>query len=281
MSVRLAESHYGKAAVRLVVVQREGGQHKICDWTVDVRFGGDYAAAHESGDNSHVYPTDSMKNSVYALARDQAGDGAEEFARRLARHFLARPTPPASVEVTVVAHSWKRIEVAGEEHSHAFVAGSSEQRLAKVSATPGDEAISAGVRELVVLKSAGSGFSGFPRDRFTTLAETPDRIFATAIDAGWDYERRPADFEHAFVTARRHLLESFATHDSLSVQHTLYAMGRAVLEGVSEIEEIRLTLPNRHHLRVDLEPFGHDNPNVVFVATSEPYGKIEGILRRG
>lgn len=280
MSVRLTESHYGKARVRLVAVERGAERHELADWTVDIRFGGDYERAHREGDNAGVYPTDSMKNSVYALARDHAAEGPERFALRLACHFLTRPARPAAVEIAIEARPWRRIEVGGAPHPHAFVAGSEERRLTRVAADGEQESIESGVRDLVVLKTTGSAFAGFPRDEYTTLAETGDRILATAIEAVWRYDRAPRDFDAAHERARRGLLETFAGHESRSVQHTLYAMGERVLEELPEAGEIRLRLPNRHHWRADLAPFGRDNPNLVFVATAEPYGLIEGTLSR-
>jgi urate oxidase len=142
------------------------------------------------------------------------------------------------------------------------------------------ERVEAGLADLDVLKTTGSAFAGFPRDAYTTLAETGDRILATAIEARWTYTGAAHDWEASWAAARRLLCEVFAEHDSRSVQHTLYAMGERVLAGLPAVEEIHLRLPNRHHLLADLAPFGLDNPNLVFVATSEPYGLIEATLRR-
>ena len=280
MGARLTSNAYGKSQVRLVAVQRGADRHELADLVVDVRFTGDYETAYRDGDNARVYPTDSMKNSVYALAREHGVGEIERFASRLAAHFLARPTPPAGVEVTIRERPWSRIAIDGRPHRHAFVAGGGERRLARVVEDAAGERHEAGVEELVVLKTTGSAFVGFPRDGYTTLDEADDRILATAIDATWRYAAPLERYDVAFAAARRLLLTTFAEHASLSVQHTLHALGEAVLDGVPEIDEIRLRLPNRHHWRVDLEPFGLDNPNLVFVATSEPFGVIEGTLRR-
>jgi len=279
MTIELAENRYGKSAVRLVTVARGADRHDLADLTVEIVFRGDYEAAYRDGDNSAVYPTDSMKNSVYALARDGVAP-IDRFALRLAEPYLSRPTPPESVEVTVRERPWSRIEVEGRPHRHAFVAGGGERRVARVTARPGEARHAAGIDDLTVLKTTGSAFAGFPRDRYTTLAETDDRIFATAVEALWRYAAPPERPDVVFAAARRLLLESFAEHESRSVQHTLHAMGESVLESIPEIDEIRLRMPNKHHWRVDLEPFGLDNPNLVYVATAAPYGLIEGTLRR-
>jgi urate oxidase len=286
--VRLADNRYGKAEVRLVVVARgtaEAPRHELRDLTVDVRLRGDFEAAHRAGDNARVYPTDSMKNSVYLLARRHGVEEIEEFGLRLARHLLGRATTPAQVEVSIAERPWSRIEAGGRPHPHAFVAGGGERRLARVEADAAGERVEAGIADLLVLKTTGSAFTGFPRDETTTLAETEDRILATAVEARWSYSRGDSgaeiDWGGQWREARRTLLETFATHDeSRSVQHTLWAMGERVLERLDAVERISLVLPNRHHLRVDLAPFGLDNPNLVFVAPSEPYGVIEATLER-
>lgn len=287
MHAILGENRYGKAAVRLVTVARGAGAaetHTLRDLTVEVAFRGDFEAAHRGGDNSGVYPTDSMKNSVYIVARREGVGEIEEFAGQLARHYLARGTAPASVEIEISERPWDRLDVHGRPHPHAFVAPggeAGERRIARlVAARDGALSFAAGIRGLRVLKTSDSAFSGFPRDETTTLRETRDRIFATTVEATWSYGERPADFGAAFVGVRRELLETFATHRSESVQQTMFAMGERALERVDEVDEIALRLPNQHHLLVDLAPFGLDNPNAVFVATSEPFGDIRAVLKR-
>jgi urate oxidase len=280
VSVFLAQNSYGKSRVRLVKVERGGGPHEVFDLTVDVALEGDFRAAHEEGDNALIYATDTMKNSVYALARQGPVDPPEAFGIRLARHFLSRVPNADRVHVSLTQHPWARLEVDGAPHPTAFRRAGEERRIARVSATRDAVGVEAGVEELTVLKTAQSGFSGFMRDDLTTLKETDDRLFATAVRAVWRFNRDDVDWNASWAEARRALLETFATHDSLSVQHTLFAMGRAVLERRDEVDEVSLSLPNKHHLLVDLSPFGLDNPNQVFVATTEPFGLIEATVVR-
>ena len=284
MRAILGDNRYGKAAVRLVTVRRgdsADAPHELKDLTVEVALRGDFESAHRDGDNAHVYPTDSMKNSVYILARRHGVGEIEEFAELLAHHCLARATAPTSVELEISERPWERIAVDGRPHPFAFSAPGGERRIARLTATrQGDVAFAAGIRELRVLKTTDSAFAGFPRDETTTLPETRDRIFATTVEATWSYRERRAEFGPAFARARRALLETFANHRSESVQQTLFAMGERALDAVAEIDEIALRLPNQHHLLVDLAPFGLDNPNAVFVATSEPYGDIRAVLKR-
>lgn len=279
MPVTLAENGYGKQAVRLVTVRRHPDRHELKDVTVGVRFEGDFAAAYTDGDNGGVFPTDTMKNTVYALAAEHPFDDIEDFGLALTDHFLASSPRATSVRVDLVEHLWEPIEAGGAVHPHAFRQAGSERRIAEVTRDRQGARVLAGLEDLVVMKTASSAFEGFPRDRYTTLKETADRILATAVRATWRYSRPNVAWGRLWREVRCVLLETFAEHESRSVQHTLYAMGEAVLETL-DVEEIHLVMPNRHHIPVDLTPFGLDNRNEIFVATPEPYGLIEGTVRR-
>jgi urate oxidase len=280
----LGENAYGKSGIRLVKLARRGERHEIRDLTVAVRFEGKFESAHADGDNSDVLPTDTMKNTVYALAKDHRLDAIEPFALDLAAHFLDNNPPVSRVEIAISERTWERLTVGAVANPHAFRRAGEERRLARIvrerGTTEAAARVEAGLSDLTILKSANSAFSGFLRDRYTTLRETEDRIFATAVTAWWRYREPDLSWGATREAVRRTLLETFAEHESASVQHTLHAMGEAVLEHHSEVEEVRLTLPNKHHLLVDLSPFGLENRNEIFVATEEPYGLIEATLRR-
>jgi urate oxidase len=280
LPIELTENRYGKSSVRLLKVLRGPLRHEIFEVTVDIACIGDLEASYTEGDNRQVLPTDTLKNTVYAFAREQSFTEMEGFGLLLGRHFLAENPQLHQVEVTLSARPWERIAIAGQPHPHAFVESGASRRRAVVEVGREEIAVRAGIVDLLVLKTAGSAFEGFPRDRFTTLPEARDRVLATRIDADWRYSGIDLDFAAAFAGIRRQLLETFAQHDSRSLQHTLYAMGEAVLESIPEVEEIHLRLPNQHYLLANLAPFGLDNDNQVFVGTSEPYGLIEGTLRR-
>jgi len=280
MPIELAENRYGKSSVRLLKVLRHADRHEIFEVTVDVACAGDLAAAYTAGDNRQVLPTDTLKNTVYAFAREHSFQEMEGFGLLLGRHFLAGNPQLQQVEVALAARPWSRIEVAGRPHPHAFVESGASRRRACVEVGREGIAIRAGIVDLLVLKTAGSAFEGFPRDRFTTLPEARDRVLATRIDADWGYVGEDVDFGVIFAGIEKRLVETFAEHDSRSLQHTLYAMGEAVLEGFPGVEEIHLRLPNQHYLLANLSPFGLDNDNEIFVGTAEPYGLIEGTLRR-
>ena len=271
MPARLAWNGYGKAAVRLVKVDRPA--HALHDLTVEIQLQGSFEPAHAAGDNSQILPTDTMKNTVYALARRGPVAPPEPFAERLARHFLGACPEARRAVVSVAVHRWQR---AGQ----AFIQGPAERRLATATLDEAGVRHESGLDGLGLLKTTDSGFSNFLRDAYTTLRDTDDRIMATDVEARWTYARPPTDYDATWAAARTSVIETFAQHRSASVQHTLYAMGEAVLDRCQEIGEIRLVLPNRHHLLVDLAPFGLDNPNEIFVATREPYGRIEAVIAR-
>ena len=186
--VILAGNNYGKSRVRMVRVSRHGDRHELQELTVNISFEGDFEAAHTEGDNSAVLPTDTMKNTVYALAAEsRVSEEIETFGQRLAKHFLKDNDALQRVTVEIAESQWNRIDVAGKPHRHSFVRGSEEKRIASVRATRDEVRVSSGVEDLVILKTTASGFEGFKKDRLTTLRETDDRILATSVTAKWVY----------------------------------------------------------------------------------------------
>lgn len=278
--IELSADRYGKAAIRLVRVGREQSPHDLRDLTVAIALEGDFVAAHTDGDNSMVIATDTMKNTAYAFALDHLGGSIETYATALARHFLEFDQVGRAT-VNVREHAWHPIDVAGTPAADAFVRGGEGTRVATVAATRDGVEVEAGIEDLVVMKTTRSAFRGFPRDRFTTLAEADDRLMATKIAAIWRYGSPDLDHDATFEDVRRTLLEVFADHDSPSVQASIWIIGRAMLERHEELDEVRMVLPNLHHWPVDLSPFGLANDRVVYVSTTEPHGLIEATVRRG
>jgi urate oxidase len=280
-AIVLGANQYGKAEVRLVRIDRDGPRHRITDFDVTSQLRGDFAAAHMEGDNSRIVATDTQKNTVFAFARDGVGT-PEEFLLRLGRHFTGEFDWVTGGRWEAEQYTWNRIPVDGAGHDHSFVRGGTETRTAVVTFVGAEATVISGLRDLAVLKSAGSEFHGFVRDRYATLAETDDRILATSVTARWRYNRLDVGFDESYAEVRRLLLEAFARTHSLALQQTLYEMGRWVLEARTEIDEIRFSMSNLHHYAVDLTPFGLDNPNEVFYAADRPYGLIEAtVLRDG
>jgi urate oxidase len=285
MTIELGPNRYGKSAIRLVKVTRDGGRHSIRDLTVDIALEGDFGAAHTEGDNAHVVATDTMKNTVYALAPAHLTGAIERFAMALAAHHL-RPAQCTAAIVTIGEHPWSRMATRDGPADTAFIRSGEHTRTARVEATRDGTSVEAGIEDLVVMKTSGSAFSGFPRDEYTTLPEVDDRIMASKVTAQWRYIPEIAvdqafDFDRSFDAIRATLLNAFADHHSPSVQASIWILGRAVLEAHPEVEEIRMRLPNLHHWLVDLKPFGQRNENEIFVATTQPHGLIEATVRRG
>jgi urate oxidase len=276
----LTHTAYGKSRVRLVKVVRHGDRHTLRDLTVAVRFEGEYEASYIDGDNRDVLPTDTMKNTVYALAAGQALQDPESFGLRLGGHFLEQNPRARCVTVDLTEHLWSRIETDAREHGTAFIRRGPDTRIATVAAARDGFTVTGGIDDLLIMKTAHSAFAGFPRDVFTTLPETRDRLLATSLRATWTYNGVDVPFGATWRVIRDVLLRTFAEHHSESVQHTLYAMGRDVLDAVEPVTSITLLMPNKHHLPFDLTRFGLDNKDEIFVATDEPYGRIEATLTR-
>jgi urate oxidase len=277
----LAENRYGKSRVRVVKVSRKDGMHTVREWSVNVLIQGDYDDCFRTGSNSDILPTDTMKNTVYSLARDSGADCIEDFAKEMIAHFLSSYRQAQSVAVDIEEKPWNHLIFGGEAHPTSFQQESGELQTTSVmgsrSAAP---TVSSGLSGLVILKTSNSAFEGYIKDRLTTLRETNDRLFGTDVTASWTYDGDALAFEQLRSEVREALLRAFANHKSLSVQHTLFAMAEAALARVARVTDITLTMPNKHCLLIDLSPFGQDNPNEIFVPTEEPHGYIEATVRR-
>jgi urate oxidase len=280
MGIVLGANRYGKAETRVLRIVRDTPRHVVRDLNVSTSLSGDFADAHLAGDQAHVLPTDSQKNTVFAFAESVGVAQIEDFALALARHFVDDVPPVTSAEVRVEEFGWERIA----DHDHAFRRAGSEVRTTRVTVGPEGARIASGARDLVVLKSTGSEFAGFLVDDYTTLPPTHDRVLATSLTATWAYSAaaigRGVDWASSYDAVRGALLDRFAHVHSLALQQSLWEMGRAALEAQPGIASIELVAPNIHHVAVDLSPFGLDNPGEVFHVTDRPYGLIEVTVQR-
>ena len=285
MGIVLGPNQYGKAENRVVRIYRDTARHEIRDLTVSTSLRGDFADAHLTGDQAHVLPTDTQKNTAFAYAKQHGVSSPEDYALALGRRLLEACPAAEEALVRVQEHSWERAPVGSDGHDHTFVRRGDGTRTADVVVGP-STTVRSGVTDLVVLKSTGSEYRGFLVDDYTTLPEADDRILATSLTASWlhDPVDRPdqdeKDWDASYAAIRSLLLESFATTYSLALQHTVHAMGRAVLEAHEDLAEVAISAPNKHHHLVDLAPFGLDNPGEVFIAADRPYGLIEATVRR-
>lgn len=277
----LKEDRYGKSRVRLVRVKRGAARHDFREWSVELFLRGDFASCFEAGDNSKILPTDTMKNTVYSLARSSSAESMEDFAKELAAFLLHRNPQVSHAEVSVTEKQWDPLIEDGKPHPTTFIQSTGERQATTVSRKQtGELTVVSGLENLVIMKTADSGFTGFIKDALTTLPESTDRLFGTSVWSRWHYRNSDANFVLLRAVIREALLGVFAEHKSKSVQHTLYAMAEKVLETIPDVEEIQLRMPNLHCLLVDLSRFGQDNPNEIFVPIDEPHGYIEARIRR-
>lgn len=269
---RLGANRWGKSEVRLSKVHRGNRVDDFSDLTVQVLLEGEVEGAHTEGDNSSVLPTDTMRNTIYALAPDNLTKDLEAFGAVLCSHFLRRPDI-AKASVSIAERIW------GRQSETGFVGGGSEHRTARVVRGT-ENSTAAGIEGLVVLKTRGSAFAGFPRDEFTTLPEKEDRLLATSVTAEWVYSEVPSNTSTAWTHVRETIVRHFFGDWSASVQHQGYQMAEAVLDAVEEISEISFHLPNQHHLPFDLTQFDMPDRGIVFHPVSEPYGDIAFTVHR-
>ncbi len=280
--IEVGANSYGKSAIRLVKVDRQRTPHRLWDLTIAIALEGDFAASYRDGDNSAVIATDTMKNTAYALAGEHLTGSIELYGLALATHFLGSGDEVGGVRIEIDEHAWLPIGDAPD----AFTRDGSSRRTLRLVASRDSTGIRAGIADLTLMKTTRSAFAGFPRDRFTTLRETDDRIMATKVTASWAYDPGafdltvPIDFDARFAAIRSTLLEAFADHHSVSVQASIWIVGKAILERHAEVSEISMSLPNLHHWTYDLAQFGIENDREVYISTTEPHGLIEATIRR-
>src|ERR1700722_1958059 len=270
--ITLAENSYGKSRVRLAKVKRHPDRHDFREWTIEILLEGDFESCFVEGDNSKILPTDTIKNTVYSLARASSTECIEEFGKELLAFFLDRQPQVSAARVAMSEKAWEHLRTGRTPHPTTFVEASAECQTTEVRATRKDApSIRSGLENLAILKTADSEFAGFLKDSWTTLPEASDRLLGTSVRARWKYSSPGVPFVPLRSKIREMLLSVFAGHASKSVQHTLYAMGETVLLNVPEVEDIELTMPNRHFLLAALSRFGQDNPNEGFVPIDEPH----------
>jgi urate oxidase len=277
---KLTGHRYGKARVRVMKILREGPVHTLKDLEVAAYLNGDFASSYTSGDNSKVVATDTMKNTINIFARQHLGEEIERFGLILGEHFLTRYEQVREAEIQISERRWERLTVDGAPHPHSFAAGSEGRGFTRVTCSGSEKTIRSGVRDLVILKSTGSGFENYPKDEFTTLPETADRILATSFSATWTFKDQPDHYGRANDVILSAMLKVFANKYSPSAQTTLFQMGEAALAARPEISKLDLAMPNKHCLLINLAPFGLENKNEVFVPTDEPHGDITATVAR-
>lgn len=280
MKFKLTENAYGKNAINVSKIIRHADHHEFRQISVNVSLQGDFETAHTLGDNSKHLPTDTQKNTVYALAKEKFIASIEEFGLDLANHFMTNNSQLSKATIEIKEHLYNRLSFANTAHPHAFISQVDEKHTSVIEQTREKIRVTSGIKYLLILKTTDSGFEHYIKDQYTTLKETRDRILATNSEVYWSYSSYRIDFVSVYHSIRNTLLKTFAGHNSLSVQQTLYALGEEVLKQHPDVEEISLIMPNKHHILFNLEQFGIDNKNEIFIATDEPFGYITGTIKR-
>jgi len=280
MAIIMGDNQYGKAESRVVRIYRDTERHEIRDLNVSSALRGPFEPAHLAGDQSNVLPTDTQKNTAFAFAKSKGVESIERFGLDLARHFVSDIDPVEGARVEIEEFAWDRAIVDGEEHSHTWTRRGPEVRTAAITVDATGEYVIGGIKDLVLLKSTGSEFHGFLKDEFTTLPETDDRVMATSLVAKWRFATTDVDWDAVYPRVKAIMIKQFATLHSLALQQTLWHMGKAVLEAIPEIVEVRMSAPNKHHFAYDLGQFGIENNNEVFIAADRPYGLIQATITR-
>ena len=277
----LGLNRYGKARVRVMIVVRHETHHEMKEWSVRVLLHGDFETCFTEGDNSRILPTDTMKNTVYYLARESRAASLEEFATELVEYLMANNPQAYKASAEIEEKNWKQLIIVGVPHPTTYsLAGPEVKTTEVIVERDGKARVTSGIDGLVILKTTKSAFTGYIKDKLTTLPESTDRIFGTRATVAWEYDNKPSSYEGARAAALEALLKTFAEHDSLSVQHTLFDMGKAILGVVPQAASVKLTMPNLHCIPFDLSRFGQDNPNQIYVPTDEPHGYIEAVIER-
>lgn len=287
MSATLASHQHGKSHVRLGRVWRTGSVHHFVELRVHTMLESDMEHAYLTESNEGMTATDTQKNCVYYVAKQFTKPcSPEEFGLALAQHFVREyPKTVWKAKVAVEMMPWRRLDVGGQPHDHGFMMQGSEIRTAYVTFdSKGKAEVTAGLKDLKVLKTTQSGYSGFLHDKYTTLPDASDRIVATSVTATWRYSRPPASYDAAYGAVKEALCSAFYGPPkggvfSPSVQFTLYRMAQGALARVPEVESVFLNMPNLHFIPCTpvTSTFDHD----VYVATSEPHGNIEAVVTRG
>jgi urate oxidase len=271
---------YGKGRVRVMRVHRAGERHEPCELTIRAMIEGDFGEAYTDQDNSTTIATDSIKNIVNIVAHDNVALPNELFCLAVARKLLDTYGQLSRAVVSGHETRWKRLAVGGKPHPHSFTLDNNGTPFAQVTATRAGHSTVSGIDGITFMKTTASGWSGYIKDRYTTIPETRDRLLGTAMTGSWLWASDPADFPAVNAKILETLIENFATTFSESMQDSLYRMGEAALAAVPEVKQMTLACPNKHYLPINYTPFGLDNTNQVFLPTDEPHGQIECTVGR-
>ncbi|KAI5291332.1 hypothetical protein KEM52_000205 [Ascosphaera acerosa] len=301
MSSHVAAARYGKDNVRVLKVDRDRatGVETVYEMTVCCLLEGDIETSYTQADNSVIVATDSVKNTIFILAKQHPVHPPELFGSIVGSHFINKYAHIHASHVDITLHRWTRMTIDGRPHPHSFLRDGEEKRTVSVDTyrargTGVDISIRSGIKGLTMLKSTGSQFHGFVRDEYTTLGETWDRILSTDVDASWSWRRFSSvdavrsvrdKFNATWAAARDITLNWFAKDVSASVQATMYKMADSILAAEELVQEVHYSLPNKHYFELDLswhKGLQNTGKNAeVYVPQTNPNGLIKCSVARG
>ena len=188
----LLQHTYGKGRVRVLRLHRDGKQHEPRETMANVLLEGDFGPSFTGPDNSSVVATDSIKNIVNVVARENLRASTEEFGTAIAKKFLGRYEHVRRVNIDLVETQWQRLSFDGQPHGHSFTRMGNGNPIVRISASRESTEIDSGVDGFTFMKTTESGWVNYVMDEYTTLGETKDRIAATSMLAIWKWTRNPA-----------------------------------------------------------------------------------------
>ena len=276
----LVSNSYGKGRVRVLRLHKDGPHHEVRELNVEALMTGDFGRLFTDADNAKAVSTDTVKNLINIVARENPSLGTEAFCAAVCQRFLERYPQVEAVDITAHETKWVRYEKGGTPHPHAFVLDSNGRPFATLSASRAGTSVTSGLSGFTFMKTTESGWDKYEKDSYTTIKETRDRICATSMEALWVWAKQPADYAAANKLILDTMLDVFVSTYSESVQDSMYRMGMAALAAVPEIETVSMACPNKHYIPINLAAFDLTNDNMVFLPTDEPHGQIECTVGR-
>ncbi|KAJ7203182.1 hypothetical protein C8J57DRAFT_1441631 [Mycena rebaudengoi] len=242
--------------------------------------------SYAEADNSVVVVTDSnlAKISPHVLI-------PKRFALHLGTHLVSKYAHTHKAFVTVEQLRWSHISILGQQDDKRTVSvevGTSKGKD-KITAS-----VTAGISDLLVLKTTESPFSNF----------VDDRILSTSVDLSYKFApieiKSPTGGVHYPMStkivpgivcdttvpskARKVTLETFATNNCASVQATLCLMAQRLIAENAHVQSASYALPNKHYISVYISYLGVENISMskaeVFMPIAAPSGLITATATR-
>lgn len=266
----LSSHSYGASHIPLLRITRRGDRHDLRDLVIGVGVEGDVADAFTRGDNALLLPSDTLRNTAHAIARDETLAEIEHIGMALAGHFMSHQPQFTRVRIDLAEQPWARLPVGGRAQGQAFTTSNSERRTAVVTSNGSRMSVVAGLDDFTIMKTGGAAFEGYLADQFTTVASAPERVLSVTAAASWTYVHDEVPFGVTWHAIRQLLIEAFVEHHSRSAEHTAHAMADMVLASYVDVGDVTVRLRQRSLPLVELEKFGIENGRVLFQPEEAP-----------